>query len=830
MTKYRGIKTYQLAITILIASLTAQGCSLSDTRITPPNIQFAENEVVIKRDSYGTPHIYASDTYSLYYGYGYALASDRLYQLEILKYSTQGRVSEILGADWIGFDTKHQKLFWPDDIRAQLEALPPHNKAVFLGMAEGINARLAIVQAKSKTLLPYEFSQNGFKPKLWSAYDTAMLFVGSMLLRYGDFNTEIDNEQFLAQLIKNHGDAMGRHIFNLVNPIDNVHAPTVISSKEWHASPSTGDSHALILPEEHARNFLSLRGQEFSNALVVSKKYLKNDKAILINGPQFGWYVPAYTYSVGFHTPEWEAVGNAPVGYPLPMFGYNQYITWGSTWGASDNVDIFRETLNPKNLSQYKYKGEWKNLDQRQVVLKVKGKGDVTFTAYKSVHGPITIYEPLKTRAYAKSRGWNGRELSTLIGWIEATKANNHTEWKDAVKKSALNVNWYYADKVGNIAYFAGGAYPKRAPGHDNRFPISGEGHMDWRGIHPAEANPQVLNPSSGYIANWNNKPRKGFTNPDEWWYSWSEADRIHIIDNLVTRHNTHQNKMDADEVWQLMMTAAYIDPNADFFKPYMLDALTSYKDPRADKIYFVLKDWDNSYTLQTGSGSNISSGNRYSHPGNAIFRNWLAHMLKRTLADDLPGDIGKAISTTTGYGTPQAPTISGLNITTGSKMLLEILRGRTDYDFFNGQSHDEVWLRALNDTMDELSTTYGDNISDWQLPVPSTRFQHKNFLGIPQALPNAQIDDIHDMNRGTQNNMTVFSGGEYPSGYEIVPLGQSGFISPQGEKAQHYEDQAVLFSAHGKKPVWLRAEDINRDTISEIRLTPMSYKAANGS
>jgi penicillin G amidase len=31
-------------------------------------------DVTIKRDTYGTPHVYASEVYGLFYGYGYAIA------------------------------------------------------------------------------------------------------------------------------------------------------------------------------------------------------------------------------------------------------------------------------------------------------------------------------------------------------------------------------------------------------------------------------------------------------------------------------------------------------------------------------------------------------------------------------------------------------------------------------------------------------------------------------------------------------------------------------------------------------------------------------------
>ena len=808
-------------LSVLTAAIFQLGCTNSTSYNEAHPDQFAANTVVIKRDSYGTPHIYSQDNFGLYYGYGYTLAEDRLYQLEILKYATQGRVSEVLGNDWVEFDSNHQKLFWPTDIIKQMAALTTDMKDIFSGMAAGINAQIKSVRAKPETRLPLEFTQNHFMPGQWTDYDVVMLFVGSMLLRYGDFNTEIANAQFLSELIDAHGENAAWAIFDAINPTNNAFAPTVIPEKDWpNAKQTTGGSpgkqHFTPSARSDIPDHFWNKGQEFSNAVVLSEKFLKTDKAVLINGPQFGWYVPAYTYSAGFHTPDWDAVGNAPVGYPLPMFGYNQHITWGTTWGASDNVDIFRETLNPNNLETYKYKGEWQALEMRDISIKIKGRDPVEFKAYKSVHGPIVHSNPEAGFAYAKKRGWEGRELSTLTGWIEATRATDHATWKQAVAKSGLNVNWYFADKIGNIGYFAGGAYPERAADHDNRLPVSGEGDMDWHGIKTASTNPQILNPSSGYVANWNNKPAKGFTNPDEWWYSWSEADRIQILDSLIAT----RGKMSSDEVWELMMDAAYIDPNAAFFKPLMLEAVKGSHNADHQAVAVQLSDWDNSFVERSGAGTAATTNESYIHPGNAIFRAWLRHMLALTFSDDLPGNIGKAFASTTAYGTPENPTAAGTNISTGSKTLLEALQGRTGYDFFNGIPANKVWQQALDKTVAELKAKYGTNIQDWQLAVPATRLQTKNFLGIPQTAITEQRDDIHDMNRGTENNMTVFSGTDYPTGFEVVPPGQSGFIAPNGIKSPHYADQVELFSSHGKKSVWLSNTDVSENTVSELTLT----------
>lgn len=88
------MKINNLLSAVIIFGLT----TLSSTGYAEPN------KIKIDRDSYGVPHIYADDVYSLFYGYGYAVAQDRLFQMEMAKRSTQGTVSEVLGKDFIAFD------------------------------------------------------------------------------------------------------------------------------------------------------------------------------------------------------------------------------------------------------------------------------------------------------------------------------------------------------------------------------------------------------------------------------------------------------------------------------------------------------------------------------------------------------------------------------------------------------------------------------------------------------------------------------------------------------------------------------------------------------
>ncbi len=61
-----------------------------------------------------------------------------------------------------------------------------------------MNAWIARVRAEPGSLMPKEFNDLRFQPADWTAYDVAMVFVGTMANRFSDANSEIDNLALLT--------------------------------------------------------------------------------------------------------------------------------------------------------------------------------------------------------------------------------------------------------------------------------------------------------------------------------------------------------------------------------------------------------------------------------------------------------------------------------------------------------------------------------------------------------------------------------------------------------------------------------------------------------
>lgn len=154
-----------------------------------PMAALAESQVEIIRDNWGVPHVYADDAYGLYAGYGYAVAQDRLFQMEMSKRSVLGTVSEVLGSDHLPYDLKTRADFDHNDIRAQIEALPKDERDILRGYAAGYNKRVAEVLADRDNLLPRQFTDFGIEPSTWTDFDVAMIYVGTMAGRFSHYST-----------------------------------------------------------------------------------------------------------------------------------------------------------------------------------------------------------------------------------------------------------------------------------------------------------------------------------------------------------------------------------------------------------------------------------------------------------------------------------------------------------------------------------------------------------------------------------------------------------------------------------------------------------------
>ena len=97
-------------------------------------------EIRIQRDRFGVPHIFANSERALFYGNGYAVAQDRLWQMERYRRDGRGEMAEI-DPKALARDRDVRKLGFTEAERQQrFESLTSKHQLQIRAYIEGVNA------------------------------------------------------------------------------------------------------------------------------------------------------------------------------------------------------------------------------------------------------------------------------------------------------------------------------------------------------------------------------------------------------------------------------------------------------------------------------------------------------------------------------------------------------------------------------------------------------------------------------------------------------------------------------------------------------------------
>lgn len=759
----------------------------------------AQSQFEILRDEWGVPHIYAENAFDLYAGFGYAVAQDRMFQMEMARRATRGQVAEVLGIDRLAFDISARANFDEASITSQIEALSEEERDILRGYAAGYNRWLDEVRARPEELMPKQFGDFGFQPTPWTELDVAMIYVGTMAGRFSAYSSELGNAANLASLQADLGEEAGQAVFDQLYWLEDPQAVTTVPDGEQY------QRDAARLPASDVR-FAELLGVEglpndedrprASNLWIVGPGKTTDGSTILINGPQFGNFNPAYVFSIGLHGAGFDLTGNSPFAVPNVLFGTNGVIAWGATAGPRDVNDYYRLELNPDNPHQYRKGDGWTDMTPRTETIRVKGMGDVAATIWESEYGAVSLINPQSGVAYGFNRAWAGTEIQTLMAWINSTKAQNYEEWLDQAEQVGTTINWYYADRDGNIGYVSPGFVPQRAEGHDERLPAT-PGKDDWLGMRLFADAPKAYNPKQGWIANWNNRSVEGPAANFEA-APWGPADRaVEIMARLEA-----SDKLTPEQVWNINREISFLDINARYFLPLIFEAAEGL-DPQTQRVELVeiLRNWD---------GQQIRSDDgRANSPAVGLFRAWLNVMVADVLQDDSAAVPGQIL-----YHRISRTSQALHNALLGDEAALP-----QSHDFLNGAddaARKEIILSALDKAAAQLSAQFGsDDPSDWRIGLDQHVFQTDNYMGIPQAGADEGLAIGTAMNRGTENNRVTFRDGSVEF-CAVAPPGQSGFIGPDGEASPHYQDQLSLYENFECRVQPFTREEVEAAAVSQ--------------
>ena len=139
--------------------------------------------VTISRDGYGVPTITGETEDDGWFGVGYAVAQDRLFELELIRRATSGHLSEIVGPGYLDDDLIARRDYYTDaEVQAMLDDVPQSLIDRTQSYSDGVNAYIDHVQGPGVLDLPGEFVALGALPiQDWTPLDSAR--VGIFLAR-----------------------------------------------------------------------------------------------------------------------------------------------------------------------------------------------------------------------------------------------------------------------------------------------------------------------------------------------------------------------------------------------------------------------------------------------------------------------------------------------------------------------------------------------------------------------------------------------------------------------------------------------------------------------
>lgn len=489
--------------------------------------------VQVLRDRNGIAQIYADSPHDLFLAQGYVHAQERMWQMEVWRHISAGRLAELFGPAQVRTDRFIRVLGWRQAAQADLEAASPEVRAALQAYADGVNAWLDGHRGSLGLAYTVVAARAGYTPEPWTVLDSAAWAKVQSWNLGGNFDTEVFRLLADARIGPDATDA-------LIPPYP-ARGPVIVPSTTaapgparepataWGRPTLAGDASAWLDLAATSREPSLLAGLDGgqglagdhgigSNEWVVAPSLSATGHALLANDPHLGLSMPSVWFMNGLHCRTvtaacpFDVVGVSFPGVPAVVLGHNARIAWGATNAGPDVQDLFIEKVDPANRDNYLFKGQSIPFTTREERIRVAGGSDVTFTVRATGHGPIVNdADPrLKDLPTLYALRWTATIVPerTIDAIFRVDQAGTFDEFRAALSLYGSPAqNFAYADVDGHIGYQLPGYIPVRAdPSGQGMRPVPGwDGAHEWTGRIPYEQLPHLLDPPSGLIVTANN-------------------------------------------------------------------------------------------------------------------------------------------------------------------------------------------------------------------------------------------------------------------------------------------------------------------------------------
>ncbi len=539
----------KLSLLILVVAVAAPVHAADD----PP--------VSTTRDDHGIWYIEGGSLYDVYEAMGYAVATDRLFQLDFTRRQGNGTLSEALGADYFSTDVFLRTVGYSDaELAAQFDAFSEESQTVIQAYVDGINRRITEIQSDWMQM-PYEywiasfyyyFMQGlgfNFLPEEWEVNDVLRWMM--MFQRNFDpegmpnsRNGQLGNLELLqtwAAVYPSDYLAMFSDVRWLNDPsaltmipseteaesVDGPQLPTISVDRYPDVSGATGDIQSQVDTYRQRLDDLDILPKMGSYAWAISGEKTASGNPMLYSGPQMGFSSPAVICEGSVRGGGLDVSGMHVPGIPGIAIGRTPHHAWSMQVGHAHTADFF---IDPP---QAVFLDRWETID-------IAGADSVTVPVFHTSHGPVINplpFNPDNPPAFVVSWAYANRnhELRMAELMLDLAKAQSIEDFDAAVEMGGVSMHTCYADRDGNIAYWMSGWDPIRAPGVDPRFPQIGDGTQEWTGERRPRAHDS--NTTQHYYGGWNNKSQVDYgSGPNSTYYG--PAHRAQVIEDYLSTHD----------------------------------------------------------------------------------------------------------------------------------------------------------------------------------------------------------------------------------------------------------------------------------------------------
>ncbi len=762
-----------------------------------------DGEVTIAYDSFGVPHIYATTPRDLFAAQGYVHAGARWWQMEWLRRTASGRLSEWVGAGTLERDITMRSLDLTGSAQRNLERLPQQSQTVLADYARGINAWVAD-RAPSQLALEYDLlSAAGVSVSVepWQPLDSMRM---QSLQALSFTEASLFTEMFKGYITDTAGAAISAM---LLPPYPYDQHPIITEPGGVPAwQPQTqGQS---LLPDRSVPDLSDIRADftlTGSNSWVVSGARSVTGMPLLANDTHMSVRMPSFWYENGLHCMPvsaqcpYDVHGFSIAGGPGILIGHNAHIAWGMTTAQTDVGDFYTLALNPENPLEYRYNGAFVPMHTRTETIAVFNAEPHTFEARSTVFGPVLdTYQGLAVGAPVALHWVDLDRNRTISAMLLLNRAQDWDQFRAALSLFDIPaLNFQYADVEGNIGYVLGGSIPARVDGHDGSVPVPGtDDTYRWAGY--MADNPFVFNPAVGYIVTANNATIRPENYPVPVATFFDYGYRAARIEALITATPQHDV-----ESFSAIQRDSHT-PAADILLPAL--ANLTFPDPRAQSAANWLLAWDRQSTQDSAQA--------------ALFNVFWSKVLLLGF-DELPV-----------YESAHSVYLMSLVIDAP----LHPLWLNLDADLIG---RDAVISRAFTEALLDMQEQFGEDRETWRWgDLHTVRFQ-PSLLALLPVDPQlaAQMTSLipadgtfASVNVSSYDPRSSYAPDNIPSMRMILDLSdfdRSRIINSTGQngdaRSPNYGDQSVLWGAGDYRPHRYSRENIAQATENVWHILPQN-------